>query len=72
MWPWLTTDSARGVRLKELDARQEVRLKDLETRTVQRIELLRRDILIKLGGIVVAGFAVMAAMVGVVITMIQL
>ena len=38
----------------------------------QKIELARRDTIIWLGGIVVAGFAVMATMIGVVIALIQL
>ena len=53
--------------------------KEMETRSDhkfelvhQKIEMARRDTIIWLGGILVAGFAVMAAMIGVVITLIQL
>ena len=65
--------------LKELEAalrheielvRQEIEL--LRGELKQNIELVRRDILVKLGGIVVAGVTVLAAMIGVVIAMIGL
>ncbi|MCH7495575.1 MAG: hypothetical protein IH825_05735 [Candidatus Marinimicrobia bacterium] len=47
-------------------------LKEMETRLLHEIELVRRDVLIKLGGIVVAGFTVMAALIGIVIAMLAL
>ena len=46
--------------------------KEMETRLNHKIELARRDTVIWLGGIVVAGFAVMAAMIGVVIAFVAL
>ena len=39
--------------MKELDARQEVRLKEMETRLLLKMELMRRDTIIWLGGMIV-------------------
>ena len=38
--------------MKELDARQEVRLKEMETRLLLKMELMRRDTIIWLGGMI--------------------
>ena len=75
-------ESRTEIRLKELDAKIELvrrDLKEMESRSDhkfelvhQKIELARRDTIIWLGGIVVAGFAVMAAMTGVVIAFVAL
>ena len=68
-------ESRTEVRLKELDAKIELLrhdTKEMETRLVLKMELMRRDTIIWLGGIVVAGFAVMAAMTGVVIAFVAL
>ncbi len=47
-------------------------LKEMESRLVLKMELMRRDTIIWLGGIVLAGFALAAAISGVVIASIQL
>ena len=76
------TEGRTEIRLKELDAKIELvrrDLKEMESRSDhkfelvhQKIELARRDTIIWLGGIVVSGFAVMAAMTGVVIAFVAL
>ena len=62
-------ETALRTDLKEMEAALRSDLKELETRLLHEIELVRRDVLIKLGGIVVAGFTVTAALIGVVIAM---
>lgn len=47
-------------------------MKEMEGRLLLRMELLRRDILLRLGGIVVGGVAVPAAMIGVVIALVAI
>ena len=56
--------------IKELEAALRHEIELLRRELKQDIELVRRDILIKLGGIVVAGVTVLAALIGVVIAMI--
>ncbi len=47
-------------------------MKEMEERLLLRMELLRRDILLRLGGIVVGGVTVLAAMIGVVIALVAI
>ena len=63
-------EALRAVVDQNLATKQD--LKEMETRLDHKIELVRRDIIIWLGGIVVAGFAVMASMTGVVIALVAL
>ena len=70
---------ALGRDLKEMETGLRSDMKEMETRLLHGIELvrremeqMRRDVLIKLGGIVVAGFTVMAALIGVVIAVLTL
>ena len=50
-------------RIKELDAKLETRIKELETNLGSQIKLLEKEIIIKLGGMMVIGITVLAAMI---------
>ena len=56
--------------MKEMETGLRHDMKEMDTGLRHQIELVRRDILIKLGGIVVAGVTVLAAMIGVVIALV--
>ena len=68
-----TKQDIESVRLEIELLRRDMKrdMKEMDSGLRHEIELLRRDILIKLGGIVVAGVTVLAAMIGVVIALIQ-
>ena len=50
-------------RIKELDDKLETRIMELETNLGSQIKLLEKEIIIKLGGMMVIGITVLAAMI---------